>query len=60
MHATLDLVRFYNTFGFIPIDEHDLPRSIMERFSFAEGDLEGTNVQPMRRTPTVNSVKRSS
>jgi len=49
MHATLDLIRFYGTFGFTEIGEHELPRSIMERFSFANGDLDGANVQPMYR-----------
>ena len=51
MHSTLDLIGFYGTFGFIAIKEHELPASIRERFSFAEGDLEGANVQPMYRPP---------
>jgi nucleotide-binding universal stress UspA family protein/GNAT superfamily N-acetyltransferase len=50
MHATLELVDFYKTLGFIPIGEHKLPHSIMERFDFADGDLEGADVQPMQRT----------
>lgn len=49
MHATLELVSFYATFGFVPIDEADLPPSIRERFNFAEGELEGSDVQPMKR-----------
>ena len=53
MHATLDLVGFYSTFGFSPVGEHELPRTIMERFSFADGDLEGANVLPMRRVPVM-------
>jgi nucleotide-binding universal stress UspA family protein len=53
MHATLDLVTFYSTFGFSPIGEHELPRTIMERFSFADGDLEGANVLPMKRVPAL-------
>jgi nucleotide-binding universal stress UspA family protein/GNAT superfamily N-acetyltransferase len=52
MHAVLDLIRFYATFGFKEIGEQDLPPSIMERFSFADGELEGANVQPMRRPAT--------
>jgi GNAT superfamily N-acetyltransferase len=52
MHAILDLIRFYTTFGFKEIGEQDLPPSIMERFSFADGELEGANVQPMRRPAT--------
>jgi nucleotide-binding universal stress UspA family protein/predicted GNAT family acetyltransferase len=51
MHATLELVGFYGTFGFLAIGEQQLPESVRERFSFAEGDLEGANVQPMFRPP---------
>jgi len=43
MHSTLPLVRFYRSFGFLQIGEDELPRSIKERFNFAEGDLEGAN-----------------
>jgi nucleotide-binding universal stress UspA family protein/GNAT superfamily N-acetyltransferase len=49
MHSTLELVGFYGTFGFQPIDEKELPPTIRERFSFAMGEMEGANVQPMRR-----------
>ena len=49
MHATLELVSFYTTFGFVPIDEQELPLTIRERFNFAEGELEGTDVRPMKR-----------
>jgi nucleotide-binding universal stress UspA family protein/GNAT superfamily N-acetyltransferase len=49
MHSTLSLVRFYSSFGFGQISEDELPRSIKERFNFAEGDLEGANVVPMGR-----------
>ncbi len=51
MHSTLDLIGFYGTFGFHAIAESQLPPSIRERFGFAEGDLEGANVQPMCRPP---------
>jgi len=51
MHSTLPLAGFYGSFGFRKIGEEELPRSIRERFNFAEGDLEGANVVPMRRTP---------
>lgn len=50
MHATLELVSFYATFGFVPIDETELPQTIRERFNFAEGELEGSDVQPMKRS----------
>ena len=51
MHATLELVSFYATFGFVPIAEPVLPQTIRERFGFAGGELEGSDVQPMQRTP---------
>jgi nucleotide-binding universal stress UspA family protein/predicted GNAT family acetyltransferase len=59
MHATLDLIRFYGTFGFIEIGEHELPPRIRERFSFADGELEGANVQPMYRPVPVTSREPS-
>ena len=49
MHSTLSLVRFYSSFDFRQIREDELPRSIRERFNFAEGDLKGANVVPMGR-----------
>jgi nucleotide-binding universal stress UspA family protein/predicted GNAT family acetyltransferase len=49
MHSTLPLAQFYSSFGFRKISEDELPRSIRERFNFAEGDLEGANVVPMER-----------
>ncbi|MGE5831867.1 MAG: GNAT family N-acetyltransferase [Methanomicrobiales archaeon] len=52
MHSTLELVPFYRTFGFEPISEEELPRTIRERFSFALGDMAGAHVQPMRREGT--------
>lgn len=49
MHAVLELVSFYKTFGFKQIDEKELPQTIRERFSFAQGNMEGSDVCPMRR-----------
>jgi N-acetylglutamate synthase-like GNAT family acetyltransferase len=49
MHSTLDLVKFYASFGFEQIPESALPKSIKERFNFAEGELKGANVSPMKR-----------
>lgn len=51
MHATRDLVAFYGTFGFVPIGEKDLPPTIRERYVFALGNMEGSNVCPMKRAP---------
>ncbi|KQC05574.1 MAG: GCN5 family acetyltransferase [Methanoculleus sp. SDB] len=51
MHSTLELVAFYRTFGFVPIPESELPPTIRDRFAFSLGELEGTNVRPMKRMP---------
>ncbi|KUG20669.1 MAG: GNAT family N-acetyltransferase [Methanomicrobiaceae archaeon] len=51
MHSTLELVSFYETFGFKKIRERDMPRSIRSRFGFALGEMKGANVQPMKRAP---------
>jgi nucleotide-binding universal stress UspA family protein/GNAT superfamily N-acetyltransferase len=51
MHSTLELVDFYRSFGFQSIAEKDLPPHIRDRFSFAEGNLKGVNVCPMKRVP---------
>lgn len=51
MHSTLELVSFYRTFGFEPIPEQELPKTIMERYRFAMGDLKMADVQPMVRKP---------
>jgi nucleotide-binding universal stress UspA family protein len=52
MHSTLKLVPFYHTFGFEQIPESELPKTIRERYAFAEGELQEANVQPMvRRKP---------
>jgi nucleotide-binding universal stress UspA family protein len=49
MHAVLGLVSFYKSFGFSPIPETELPDTIRERFSFAQGNMEGSDVCPMKR-----------
>ncbi len=51
MHAVLGLVPFYRAFGFESIDESGLPPTIRARFAFALGEMEGSNVHPMRREP---------
>jgi len=52
MHSTLGLVEFYSQFGFEKIPEDDLPSTIKERFAFAMGEMQGSNVQPMMRRAT--------
>jgi nucleotide-binding universal stress UspA family protein/predicted GNAT family acetyltransferase len=49
MHSTLELVPFYRSFGFRQIREQDLPPTIRERFNFAFGEMQGSNVSPMKR-----------
>ncbi len=51
MHSVKNLTGFYSHYGFVPIDEHELPPTIRERFAWAEGEMEGANVAPMRRDP---------
>jgi len=52
MHSVWDLTRFYGNYGFVPIDEKELPLTIRERFAWAQGEMEGANVRPMKRNPT--------
>lgn len=49
MYAVRHLVGFYARFGFEPILETALPATIRERYTWAAGNLEGAEVQPMRR-----------
>jgi hypothetical protein len=51
MHSVRNLEKFYGRYGFVAIDEKDLPDSIRERFAWAEGEMEGANVLPMKRIP---------
>lgn len=49
MYAVRHLAVFYATFGFEPVLETALPADIRERYTWAAGNLEGADVQPMRR-----------
>lgn len=49
IHSTIVLISFYKTFGFVPILEDELPRTIRERFLFCFGEMAGCNVCPMTR-----------
>ena len=49
IHSTLVLISFYKAFGWYPIPEHQLPKSIRERFISCFGEMEGCNVAPMLR-----------
>lgn len=49
MYAVRHLTGFYGTFGFVPVAEKDLPAAIRERYTWAAGNLEGAEVQPMVR-----------
>jgi len=49
MHSVLNLTGFYGRYGFVEIGEDELPPTIKERFSWAQGAMEGANVCPMKR-----------
>ncbi|HIH27063.1 MAG TPA: GNAT family N-acetyltransferase, partial [Methanoregulaceae archaeon] len=49
MHSTTELVTFYGQYEFVPISESELPATIKARFDFAMGEMQGSNVQPMKR-----------
>jgi PAS domain-containing protein len=51
MHSVFNLTKFYGNYGFVPVDEKELPLSIRERYAWAEGEMEGANVCPMKRDP---------
>lgn len=49
MFAVRKLTGFYKKYGFEIIGERELPPSIRNRYSWAGGNLEGADVQPMIR-----------
>lgn len=49
MYAVRHLTGFYAQFGFEPVPEKALPPVIRERYTWAAGNLEGADVQPMCR-----------
>jgi len=51
MHSVKNLAGFYSHFGFVTVAESELPPSIRERYAWAEGEMEGANVSPMKRSP---------
>ena len=51
MHSVRNLEKFYGSYGFVPIDEKELPPTIRERYAWAQGEMEGANVLPMKRDP---------
>jgi signal transduction histidine kinase len=52
MHSVTNLTEFYRHFGFVTIAESELPPTIRERYAWAEGEMEGANVSPMKRSPS--------
>jgi N-acetylglutamate synthase-like GNAT family acetyltransferase len=46
-----NLTVFYSQYGFVSIAESELPPSIRDRYAWAEGEMEGANVAPMKRSP---------
>ena len=51
MHSVKNLTGFYRQYGFVTIAENELPPSIQARYAWAEGEMEGANVSPMKRSP---------
>ncbi|MFA5348041.1 MAG: ATP-binding protein [Methanoregula sp.] len=51
MHSVKDLTGFYDHFGFVIINESELPPTIRERYAWAGGNMEGADVCPMKRSP---------
>ncbi|MFA5332538.1 MAG: GNAT family N-acetyltransferase [Methanoregula sp.] len=51
MYAVIGLSGFYRQFGFIPVNEQELPPTIRSRYAFALGEMKGSEVQPMIRSP---------
>jgi PAS domain-containing protein/predicted GNAT family acetyltransferase len=49
MHSVIGLEMFYGSYGFVSISEKELPPTIRDRFAWAGGEMEGANVDPMRR-----------
>lgn len=49
IHSTLVLIPFYKGFGWRPIGEKEMPRTIRDRFIFCFGEMEGCNAVPMVR-----------
>jgi len=56
MYAVSHLTGFYATFGFVPIPEKDLPAGVRERYTWAGGELEGAEVQPMQRKAGIGTI----
>jgi PAS domain S-box-containing protein len=53
MHSVLNLTGFYGHYGFVSIEEDELPPTIRERYAWAQGEMEGANVAPMMRVPAA-------
>lgn len=58
MHAVRSLAGFYEKYGFTAIPEKDLPSTIRERYTWAGGNMEGAEVQPMRRNAGWLTIRR--
>lgn len=52
MYSVSHLTDFYKEFGFFEISLNELPETIRDRYSWAQGNLEGAGVQPMLRRRT--------
>ena len=52
MYSISHLTEFYRQFGFSEILLSELPEAIRDRYSWAQGNMEGAGVQPMLRRRT--------
>jgi PAS domain S-box-containing protein len=59
MHSVKDLTGFYSKYRFIPIEENELPPTIRERYAWAQGEMEGADVCPMKRVSSPDMVTRA-
>ena len=59
MYAVNHLVEFYASFGFVPVPEEDLPRTVRERYTWAMGEMENAGVCPMKREQTDRSTQQN-
>ncbi len=50
IHATIPLVGFYGSFGWVPIDEKALPPTIRERLASCSGNMAGCGARPCGAT----------
>lgn len=56
MYAVSGLEGFYGRFGFVAVEEKELPAGVRARYQFAKGNMEGSEVRPMWRAPGLDRL----